>query len=157
MANQLIIKGVVSSTNIQNPYPLPTTIGTEGQVLTVVGGQMSWSNSTDNDGIVGPLTYNFDHSSPITLFTAPANTLIADVIIEIVTPFSDPSATLSVGDAVNSGIIMAASEIDLGAAAGQIFRGSPGYVYPSTTAVLLTLDPKTSTSGSFKVTLSYMQ
>lgn len=157
MTNQLIIKGVVTSSNIKNPYPLPTTIGTEGQVMAVVGGEMSWSNSTDNDGVIGPLTYNYNHSSPITLFTAPANTMIADVIIEIVTPFSDSSATLSVGDSVNSSIVMAASEIDLSAAVGQIFRGSPGYVYTSTTPVILTLNPGASTSGSFKITLSYMQ
>ena len=164
MANQLIIKGPVKvgsevkATNLQNSYSLPTTIGDEGQVLKVVGGQIIWTSPPeDNDGIIGPLVYSYNTSSPISLFTAPANTMIADVIIEIITPFSDSSATLSVGDSVNSSIIMVASDIDLSAASGQIFRGTPGYVYSSATPVVLTLDPGTSTQGSFKITLSYMQ
>jgi hypothetical protein len=164
MANQLIIKGPVkissevNAVNVQNVYSLPSAIGGEGQVLKVVAGQIVWATPPeDNDGVIGPLTYMFDTVSPIALFTVPAGTLISDVIIEIVVPFSDPSATLSVGDSVNSSIIMVASDIDLSAAPGQIFRGSPGYVYPSDTPVILTLDPQTSSSGSFKITLSYMQ
>ena len=165
MANQLIIKGLVKvsqdiiSTNVQNTaYTLPTSVGTEGQVLKVVGGIPTWSSSgSDNDGIAGPFTYNYDQTSPVTIFTAPSGTMITDVSVEIITPFSDSLAALIVGDSVNSDILMSANQVDLAAPAGQIFQVSPGKVYQTGTAILLTIDPQSSTVGTFKITLSYMQ
>ena len=165
MANQLIIKGSmkitgeVVSPNVQNTaYTLPSTIGAEGEVLKVVNGVLAWSNTgTDNDGIVGPITYTYSSTTPVTIFTAPAGTMIADVTVEIVTPFDSPSATVVLGDSVNSDILLTADETDLAANAGQIFSVQPSYVYASETAVILNINASGSTQGSFKITLSYIQ
>lgn len=165
MANQLIIKGSmkitneVVSNNIQNSaYTLPTTIGTEGQVLKVVGGILAWSDTgTDNDGIVGPLIYTYSSTTPVTIFTAPAGVMIADVTVEIVTPFDDPSATVILGDSVNSDVLLTADETDLAASVGQVFSVQPSYVYTSETAVVLNINSASATQGSFKITLSYIQ
>ena len=165
MANQLIIKGSmkitseVVSPNVQNTaYTLPASIGTEGQVLKVVGGTLAWSDTgTDNDGIVGPLIYTYSSTTPVTIFTAPAGVMIADVTVEIVTPFDDSSATVILGDSVNSDVLLTANETDLAASAGQVFSVQPSYVYASETAVVLNINAATSTQGSFKITLSYIQ
>lgn len=165
MANQLIIKGSmkitneVVSSNVQNSaYTLPTSLGTEGQVLKVVGGVLAWSDTgTDNDGIVGPLTYTYQSVTPVTIFTAPAGVMIADVTVEVVTPFDDSSATLIVGDSVNSDVLLTADETDLAASAGQVFSVQPSYVYDTETEVVLNINAGSSTSGSFKITLSYIQ
>lgn len=165
MANQLVIKGAmkvsseVTSTNVQNTaYTLPTTLGSEGQVLKVVSGVPTWSSTgSDNDGIVGPLTYTYNSSSPSTIFTAPAGTKILDVSVEILIPFSNPSATVILGDSVNSDVLLTADETDLAADAGQIFMVQPSYVYGSTTAIDLVINAAGSTQGSFKITMSYIQ
>ena len=165
MANQLIIKGALSVTNdvispnIQNSnYTLPIDIGTEGQVLKVVGGVLTWSSSgTDNDGIVGPVVYTYQSVTPITVFTAPAGVMILDITVEIVEPFDDSSATLVVGDSVNTGRLMAANETDLAASVGQVFSVQPSYVYAAETPVVLEINSEGSTQGSFKLTLSYIQ
>lgn len=165
MANQLIIKGALTVTNdvvspnIQNSnYTLPIAIGTEGQVLKVVGGVLTWSSSgTDNDGIVGPVVYTYQSVTPITVFTAPAGVMILDITVEIVEPFDDSSATLVVGDSVNTDRLMAANETDLAASVGQVFSVQPSYVYASETPVVLEINAESSTQGSFKLTLSYIQ
>lgn len=165
MANQLIIKGSmkitseVVSPNVQNTaYTLPASIGTEGQVLKIVGGVLAWSDTgTDNDGIVGPLIYTYSSTTPVTIFTAPAGVMIADVTVEIVTPFDDSSATVILGDSVNSDVLLTANETDLAASAGQVFSVQPSYVYASETAVVLNINSASSTQGSFKITLSYIQ
>lgn len=165
MANQLIIKGSmkitseVVSPNVQNTaYTLPASIGTEGQVLKIVGGVLAWSDTgSDNDGIVGPLIYTYSSTTPVTIFTAPAGVMIADVTVEIVTPFDDSSATVILGDSVNSDVLLTANETDLAASAGQVFSVQPSYVYASETAVVLNINSASSTQGSFKITLSYIQ
>lgn len=167
MANQLVIKGnmkvsnEIVAENVQNTsYALPATIGTEGQVLQVVGGIPTWVNApsgSDNDGIVGPFEYEFNHSSPITLMTALDGMRITEIVVEITEQFSDPLATLIVGDSLNTSRLLSADQTDLGAAIGQTFQVTPTYVYDGTAPVILTLNPATSDAGSFKITLSYMQ
>ena len=165
MANQLIIKGSmkisqeVTSENVKNAtYTLPDTIGTDGQILKVVNGILAWSSSgTDNDGIVGPVTFTYTSITPVTIFTAPAGTMISDITVEIVDPFNDSSATLVVGDSVNSSRLLTADQSDLAASAGQIFSVQPSYVYSVETGIVLDINSSSSTQGSFKITLSYMQ
>lgn len=167
MANQFVIKGnmkvsnEIVAENVQNTsYALPSTIGTEGQILQVVGGIPTWVDATsgsDNDGIVGPFEYAYNHSSPITLMTALNGMRITEIVVEITQQFSDSLATLIVGDSLNTSRLLSANQTDLGATVGQIFQVTPTYVYDGTAPVILTLDPATSNAGSFKITLSYMQ
>lgn len=167
MVNQLVIKGnmkvsnEIVAENVQNTsYALPETIGTDGQILQVVSGVPTWVNApsgSDNDGIVGPFEYLYNHSSPITLMTALDGMRITEIVVEITQQFSDPLATLIVGDSLNTSRLLSANQTDLGSTAGQIFQVTPTYVYDGTAPIILTLDPGLSSAGSFKITLSYMQ
>jgi hypothetical protein len=84
-------------------YTLPLDDGTAGQVLETDGtGVLSWvsAGSTAQCWTVDSTDFAFGSSSPITMFTLPANAVIDKVSIIVDTAF-DGTPTLSVG--VNGG------------------------------------------------------
>jgi hypothetical protein len=84
-------------------YTLPLTDGTTGQVLETDGsGVLNWvsAGSTSQCWSVDSTSFAFGTSSPITMFTLPANAVISSVIVIVDTAF-DGTPTLSVG--VNGG------------------------------------------------------
>jgi len=84
-------------------YTLPLTDGTAGQVLQTDGsGVLDWvsAGSTAACWTVDSTALAFGSSSPVTMFTLPANAVIDSVIVIVDTAF-DGTPTMSVG--VNGG------------------------------------------------------
>jgi len=84
-------------------YTLPLTDGTPSQVLSTDGsGVLDWISAASTAACwsVDSTSFAFGTSSPITMFTLPANAVINSVIVIVDTAF-DGTPTLSVG--VNGG------------------------------------------------------
>lgn len=106
---------------------------------------------------------NYNDSSPKTLFTLPAGTVIVDAFVQVVTTFDDTTATIDIGDANNVSGIIPSSSIDLTTTGYQALKenekGSYLWdgtykqikVYDSATDIQATISAGSSTQGQIKV------
>ncbi len=92
----------------------PDNDGASGQVLSSDGsGNLSWVDVSANASLVQQEAFTEATSSPVTIFTPPANSVITRVSIEISTAASGGSPTLTVGTGATPDLYMASTDNDV--------------------------------------------
>ncbi len=100
-------------------------------------------------------TLDFGSTSPVAMFTLPANAKVLAIDVTIDTPF-DGTPSASVGITGNLSKYLASNKIDLAEPAGATFNITPGIV-PSTTAenLIITYSANGATVGSAFFLVTY--
>lgn len=135
---------------------LPPNDGSPGQVLSTDGsGVTSWVSaaSTAASLTLDTTTISFGASSPVSLFTLPANAIIDHVDVIVDTAF-DGTPTLTVGVSGDTARFMGAGDNALGEIA--VWRTHPGIEAVGTTeALIATYSSGGATVGSARVVVAY--
>ena len=133
-----------------------------GQALTVASFSgddivLQWTTiAAGTDKVVVDTTaLAFGTSSPLSMFTRPANGVIRSVKVIIDTPF-DGAPTLSIGISGTTSKYMGSTQVDLTAAAGTVFEVDPGLVSSgSTEALIATYSAGGATAGAARIETAY--
>lgn len=133
-------------------YTLPGTDGSTGQVLSTNGsGTLSWASVSANADLTQVEAFTEATSSPLTIFTPPANAIIRLVIIEVTAAAAGGTPTVKAGTALDDDAYMLVTENDLletGVYEVQPLVSAGG----SPSAVILTITPDSQTfSGNVYV------
>jgi len=137
----------------------PPTVGSTNQVLTTDGatGALSWTTvAAGNDKIVtDTTTLAFGSTSPLTMFTLPANAVVQRVRVVIDTAFTG-TPSLSVGIAGTTSKYASSTQIDLTAAATTTFEVNPGLASIATAeAIIATYAAGGATAGAGRIEVDY--
>lgn len=103
--------------------------------------------------VVDTTTLGFGSSSPVAMYTKPADAVILKTQIIVDTAF-DGTATVSIGIGGDTAKYMASSHSNLGAAAGTVFEVVPGLPGSGSEALIATYAAGGATAGSARI-LSY--
>ena len=136
---------------------LPVDDGTADQVLKTDGsGALAWvaAGNTALAEKVDTTTLAFGTSSPLTLFTDGAADVLNAVRITIDTAF-DGTPSVSIGIAGTTSKYMAATEVDLTAAAGTVFEVHPGKAAQGAEALIATYSAGSASAGSARIEIFY--
>jgi hypothetical protein len=138
---------------------LPPTDGSPGQVLGNPNGDgvLDWVNaaSTDADDKIDTTTLAFDSTSPVSMFTLPANAIIEKIQVVIDEAF-DGTPTASVGISGTVSKYLASTDIDLTQAAGTVIEVHPGVEAPGgTEALIITYAANSASAGSARFLVFY--
>lgn len=107
---------------------LPADKGAAGYTLATDGnGNLSWQSSSTASNLEATDTTDlvFGSSSPLAMFTLPADAVVLKVQVVIDTPFNG-APSLSIGITGTLAKYLASTQVDLTAAAGTVFEVSPG-------------------------------
>jgi hypothetical protein len=146
------------SANVE--FRLPPTAGSPGYSLTTDGaGVTSWTDVSGGGGaanglLVDTTTLAFGDTSPVTMFTLAAGSVVHRIEIIIDTAFNGTSPTVSIGIAGTTSKYMAATEVNLKAAAGTIFEVNPGLA-AAADALIATYVASSSSAGSARILVFY--
>lgn len=137
---------------------LPVDDGSPDQVLKTDGsGVLSWTSAaaTDADDKIDTTTLAFDSTSPVSMFTLPANAVIEKIQVIIDTAF-DGTPTASVGISGTVSKYLASTDLDLTQAAGTVFEVHPGVAAPGgTESLIITYAAGSATAGSARFLVFY--
>lgn len=101
-------------------------------------------------------TIAFGASSPVAMFTKPANAVTLHIWIVVDTAFDGAAPTLSIGIVGTTSKFMSSTEMDLRTLGTyEVFRADVATV-GSTEAVIATINPDSSTVGSARVIYEYV-
>ena len=135
---------------------LPVDDGTAGQILSTDGsGNLSWvsAGSTAACLTIDTTTLAFGASSPVSLFTLPANAVIDHVDVIVDTVF-DGTPTVTVGVSGDTARYFGAGDALLGEVA--VYRTHPGIeANVSTEALIATYSAGGATAGSARILVAY--
>lgn len=138
-------------------YTFPAS-PTNGYVLQTDGsGNLTWvAMSTASDAQkIDSTSFIFSDSSPITLFTLPANAVVMAVHVIVDTVF-DGTPTLSVGISGTPAKYMATTENDLKSGTGDRWTSHPNEIPVGTTEALIgTYAQGSATAGAARVLVDY--
>ncbi len=136
---------------------LPADDGSPGQALTTNGsGVLEWQSvDTGNDKIITDTTaLAFGSSSPVTMFTLPANAVIWRIRGIVDTAFNGTAPTASIGISGTTSKYMAANEIDLKTVG--IYEVEPGIIpVGSTENLIITYAADSSSAGAARFIVEY--
>lgn len=132
---------------------LPVDDGTPSQVLATDGsGNLSWASaaSTASSEKIDTTSLAFDSTSPVAMFTTGAGDIIDSIEVVIDTPF-DGTPSLSIGIAGTVSKYMAATELDLTAAALTSFIVHPGLGAQGAEALIASYVAGSATVGAARI------
>lgn len=140
----LTTKGDIFVRNATASTRLP--VGTNGQYLaadstTTTG--LKWLSPSEVE-----IRFYFGDATPKPLVTVPANKIIQEVLLSILTPFNDPTATLS----VEPGLLAVTDNLPTEAGS---YGTVPGIEFGTSTLLTLNITPGTSTQGMGVVTINF--
>lgn len=93
---------------------LPNSVGGAGQFLQTDGsGGLNWSSAQSNADLTDVTTVTQASTSPLAMFTPPANAIIREVWINVTVAAAGGSPTLSVGTSGNPALYVATGDNDL--------------------------------------------
>ena len=121
-------------------------VGTNGQYLAADSAEstgLRWVSPSEVE-----IRFYFGDATPKPLVTVPANKVIQEVLLTIITPLNDPAATLSVEPS-----LLATTE-NLPTVAGS-YGSVPGVEFGTPTLLTLNISPGTSTQGMGVVTINF--
>lgn len=142
---------------------LPPGDPAPGQAMTVtsfVGGIITLDWSTVAGGVDKVITDTtslaFGTSSPLSMFTLPANAVVKNVKIVVDTAFNG-TPSVSVGVTGTTSKYMGATQVDLTAAAGTVFEVDPGLASVGTTESLIaTYSAGGASAGAARILVDYV-
>lgn len=134
-----------------------------GQALTVASfaaGVITLQYSTVAGGtdkvVTDTTTLGFGASSPLAMFTLPANAIVKSVKVVVDTAFNG-TPSLSVGISGTTSKYMGSGQVDLTAAAGTVFEVDPGLAsVGSTEALIATYAAGSASAGSARILVDYV-
>lgn len=132
---------------------LPTGPGTANQVLQTDGaGVLSWASAGSNASSdkVDTTSLAFGTSSPLSLFSTGAADVITKIQVVIDTAFNG-TPSLSIGVSGTASKYMAATDVDLTAAAGTVFEVHPGLPAAGVEALIATYAANTASAGAARI------
>ena len=121
-------------------------VGTNGQYLaadSTTGTGLKWISPSEVE-----IRFNYGDATPKPLVTVPANKVIQEVLLTVITPFDDVASTLS----VEPGLL--ATTENLPSVSGN-YGSVPGVEFSSPTPLTLNISPGTSTQGMGVVTINF--
>jgi len=138
-------------------YTFPATV-TNGYVLSTDGsGNLTWvaPSSTSGAGQVDSTPLVFGDSSPVAMFTLPANAAVMRVNVVVDTAF-DGSPTLEIGIGGDTDKYMATTENDLTSGNGDRWTTNPNSIPSgSTEALIATYVDGSATVGAARILVEY--
>lgn len=138
---------------------LPTDDGSPSQVLQTDGsGSLSWVSLAGTSEKISCDTTSlaFGSTSPITLFTLPANAVIRCVRVIVDTAFNG-TPSLSVGIAGTTSKYLSSTQVDLTYPAQTVFEAYPGRASVGTTeALIATYASGGATAGAARIEIEYV-
>lgn len=124
---------------------LPPDVGSSGYVLQTDGaGTTIWAAVSTNADLVQVESFTEATSSPLTIFTPPANAIITDVVIDVSVAAGGGAPTVSVGVSGTVARDMATTESDL-KIVGRYQVNPDTAVGGSPAAIILTITPASQT------------
>lgn len=143
---------------------LPANNPTTGQALLVTAIasgviDTEWGTvAGGNDKVVTDTTsLVFGSSSPVTMFTLPANAVVLRVRLIIDTAFNGTAPQVSIGISGTASKYMAANQNDLKAAAATVFEVTPGLTANGSTEDLIaTYAADSSSAGAARIEVDYV-
>lgn len=143
---------------VDQTITLPPTAGTTGQVLSTDGsGNTSWVSAANTAPCLSQHseTVAFGASSPVTLFTLPANAVIYSIDVIVDTAFTGgTSPTLTVGVSGTTSKYVGSGDNDL-TTAGRYMVHPSNLPDVSTEALIATYSAGGSSAGSARVITTY--
>lgn len=138
---------------------LPADVGTNGFALVTNGaGVTSWqavAGGNDRE-ITDTTSIAFGSAGTVAMYTHPANAVVQAVKVVIDTPFNGVPS-LSVGITGTLSKYLAASAVDLTAAAGTSFEVDPGVVANgSAESIIATYAAAGATAGAARILMTYV-
>lgn len=116
---------------------------------------LQWSSAASTAACLTVDTTNlaFGSSSPVAMYTAPANAVHSFFKVIIDTPFSGGTgATMSIGISGTTSKYMGTGSVDLTAAAGTVFEVDPGVAAPgSTENLIITYAANSASAGAARI------
>lgn len=139
---------------------LPDTGGSPSQVLSrgSSAGTLVWTTlgGTADKISTDTTTIAFGTTSPLALFTLPANAVVQAVRVNIDTAFNG-TPSLSIGITGTTSKYLASTQVDLTAAATTVFEVYPGLPAVGTTeALIATYSAGSATAGAARIEVDYV-
>lgn len=136
----------------------PPTDGSPGQAMVTDGsGVLTFEDaaSTASSDKVDTTDLAFDDSSPVAMFTLPADAVIEKIQVIIDTAFDDtPSASVGISGTVSK--YVASTDLDLTQPAGTVLEIHPGVVAPGgTEALIITYAAGSASVGAARFLVFY--
>ena len=132
---------------------LPVNDGSPSEVLSTDGsGNLSFvaAGATGSSDKIDTTSLAFGSASPVTMFTTAAADIIDEIEVVIDTAF-DGTPSLSIGIAGTVSKYMAATEVDLTAAAGTSFIVHPGKAAQGAEALIATYSAGGASAGAARI------
>lgn len=136
---------------------LPTTAGSANQVLQTDGsGNTVWATAASTAACTTRDTTSlaFGSSSPISMFTLPANAVIEKVTVIVDTAFNGTAPTMSVGISGTTSKYVGSSDVDLKTAGCYVVHNTQD-ANVSTEALIITYAPDSSSAGAGRILVDY--
>ena len=124
----------------------PTTVWTE----------IANYDSAQSDSKTRSVMVPFSAASPVLISNVSDESRVHLVVVEVLTAFNDPSATLVVGDSIVNNRLMQASLVDLTTAGNYV--ATPNYIYSGIVVdepIYVYLNAGTSTTGLARVSITW--
>lgn len=142
---------------------LPADDPAPGQAMTVAsfaGGVITLEYTTVAGGtdkvVTDTTSLAFGASSPLAMFTLPANAVVKSVKVVIDTAFNG-TPSLSIGISGTTSKYMGSGQVDLTAAAGTVFEVDPGLAsVGSTEALIATYSASGAAAGAARILVDYV-
>lgn len=139
---------------------LPATVGSPNQALTTDGstGALAWmtiAGGTDKT-VTDTTSLAFGTTSPLTMFTLPANAVVERVRVVVDTAFTG-TPSLSVGISGTTSKYLSSTSVDLTAAAATTFEVSPSLPsVGSAEAIIATYSAGGAGAGAARIEVDYV-
>lgn len=136
-----------------SPGQTYSVVSMVGNVIT-----LAWASAGNTADKVTTDTTSlaFGSSSPLTLFTLPANAVVRKVQVAIDTPFNG-TPSLSVGISGTTSKYMGATDVDLTGAAGTVYEVVPGLAADSSSeALIATYAAGSASAGAARILVDYV-
>ena len=138
-------------------FTLPPNAGSTGQVMQTDGAGVltfvSLASSASSDKI-DTTALAFGSASPVAMFSTGASDVIDSVAIVIDTAFNG-APSVSIGISGTTSKYMAATDVDLTAAAGTVFLVHPGLAAAGAEALMATYTAGGASAGAARILVHY--
>jgi hypothetical protein len=158
------VTGNVTSGNVTTGIVAANTANITGNITSGNAnlGNLATANFFSGDGglltnIATPgiarYSYSYTDPNPLNLNIVPTGNVVTQVQVVVVTAFTDPAATISMGDTTANNNLLTTSEINT--QVNGTFTAYPAKQYGANTQLVLAITPGTSTTGSGVVSVFY--
>lgn len=158
------VSGNVTSGNVTTGILAANTANITGNITSGNAnlGNLATANFFSGDGSlltniatpgIARYSYSYTDPNPLNLNIIPTGNVVTLVQVVVVTPFTDSTATISMGDTTANNNLLTTSEINT--QVNGTFTAYPAKQYGADTQLVLAITPGTSTAGSGVVVINF--